>query len=92
MKNAAGSQSQLADVKRSLVTATKSSVGLSESTEVTAQISVPHDGGWGWVVVLAAFWCIFILDGSVFTFGSVLKDMTDELGVFIYLYCFLYGT
>ncbi|KAF9418968.1 hypothetical protein HW555_004295 [Spodoptera exigua] len=52
-----------------------------EETEITAQISVPAEGGWGWVVVLASFLTIFIFDGIYFTFGSMLKDMTEDLGV-----------
>ncbi|XP_022830097.1 monocarboxylate transporter 4-like [Spodoptera litura] len=52
-----------------------------EETEITAQISVPTEGGWGWVVVLASFLTIFVLDGIYFTFGSVLKEMTYDLAV-----------
>lgn len=52
-----------------------------EETEIAAQISVPQEGGWGWMVVFASFWCMFILDGVTFTFGSLLTDMTQDLGV-----------
>ncbi|CAH0398809.1 unnamed protein product [Chilo suppressalis] len=52
-----------------------------EETEIAAQISVPQEGGWGWIVVIASFWCAMILDGIVFTFGSLLSDMTNQLGV-----------
>ncbi|XP_063827800.1 monocarboxylate transporter 6-like [Ostrinia nubilalis] len=52
-----------------------------EETEIAAQISVPQEGGWGWVVVFAAFWIMFILDGVSFTFGSLLSDMTADLGM-----------
>lgn len=52
-----------------------------EETEITAQISIPQEGGWGWVVVIAAFWSIFILDGVAITFGSILGDISDDLNV-----------
>lgn len=52
-----------------------------EETEIAAQITVPHEGGWGWVVVFAAFWSIFILDGVAFTFGSVFSDITRDIGL-----------
>lgn len=52
-----------------------------EETEIAAQITVPHEGGWGWVVVFSAFWSIFILDGVAFTFGSIFGDMTQDIGL-----------
>ncbi|PZC73712.1 hypothetical protein B5X24_HaOG208936 [Helicoverpa armigera] len=52
-----------------------------EETEITAQISVPTEGGWGWVVVAASFLTIFLLDGVYFTFGSIYHDMCDDLKV-----------
>ncbi|XP_038206238.1 uncharacterized protein LOC119828208 [Zerene cesonia] len=52
-----------------------------EETEIAAQISVPQEGGYGWVVVAAAFSSIFILDGVAFTFGSLLIDMSADLNM-----------
>ncbi|CAF4924875.1 unnamed protein product [Pieris macdunnoughi] len=52
-----------------------------EETEIAAQISVPEEGGWGWVVVAASFSIIFILDGVAFTFGSILNDMSTDLNI-----------
>lgn len=52
-----------------------------EETEIAAQITVPDEGGWGWVVVFSSFWSIFILDGTAFTFGSVFDDLTKDLGL-----------
>ncbi|CAK1545013.1 unnamed protein product [Leptosia nina] len=52
-----------------------------EETEIAAQISVPQEGGWGWVVVAASFTIIFILDGVAFTFGSLLNDMSTDLNI-----------
>lgn len=53
----------------------------AEETEIAAQITVPQEGGWGWVVVFASFWSIFILDGVAFTFGSVFGDITQDFGL-----------
>lgn len=53
----------------------------AEETEITAQISVPTEGGWGWIVVAASFMVIFVLDGVFFTFGSILNNMADDLRV-----------
>lgn len=52
-----------------------------EETEITAQISLPPEGGWGWVVVTASFLSIFMLDGVYFTFGSIFHDMANDLAV-----------
>ncbi|XP_053606450.1 monocarboxylate transporter 3-like [Plodia interpunctella] len=49
-----------------------------EETEIAAQISVPEEGGWGWVVLVAAFSCIMILDGICFTFGCLIQDLKQE--------------
>lgn len=51
----------------------------AEETEITAQITLPQEGGWGWVVVVATFFSIFILDGVSYTFGSVFTAITEDL-------------
>lgn len=36
------------------------------------------DGGWGWIVVLSAFLCVFMIDGVGYSFGILLPYlMTD---------------
>lgn len=52
-----------------------------EKTEITAQITVPPDGGWGWIVVFASFFSIFILDGVTYTFGALLNEISQDLNV-----------
>ncbi|XP_046968876.1 monocarboxylate transporter 6-like [Vanessa cardui] len=52
-----------------------------EETEIAAQILVPQEGGWGWVVVAASFLSVFILDGITFTFGSLIKDMSNDFDI-----------
>lgn len=50
-------------------------------TDLSAEIVVPPDGGWGWVVVFASFMCNMIVDGIIFSFGAFLKPIMDELHV-----------
>lgn len=44
----------------------------------TADVVVPLDGGWGWVVVLASFSCCLIVDGVVMTAGMFMKNVEEE--------------
>lgn len=41
----------------------------SSATSSCGSLPVPPDGGWGWVVCGAAFFCMVILDGMMFSFG-----------------------
>lgn len=50
-----------------------------EETEIAAEISVPAEGGWGWVVVAGSFFSIFILDGIFLTFGSIYPDIVQDM-------------
>lgn len=40
-------------------------------------IPIPPDGGWGWIVVLGAFFSFFIADGVTYTFGIFLKELSE---------------
>lgn len=53
----------------------------AKETEISAQITLPSDGGWGWVVLLASFCSITILDGMVFTYGAILNDIASDFQV-----------
>ena len=38
------------------------------------------DGGWGWLVVLAGFTCLCVLDGAAYTFGVFIDPLIEEMG------------
>lgn len=44
-----------------------------------ALITVPPDGGWGWVVVFGAFFSFLIVDGMFYSFGVFLEKMSQDL-------------
>ncbi|CAH1176842.1 unnamed protein product [Phaedon cochleariae] len=44
-------------------------------------VVIPPDGGWGWVVVAVAFVCNFIIDGTTYTFGIFLTDISKTFEV-----------
>lgn len=48
---------------------------------LTTYVTVPPDGGWGWVIVAASFICNLVVDGIVFSFGALLKEIADEFEV-----------
>lgn len=51
-----------------------------DETEV-AEVIVPPDGGWGWIVVLGSFACNMIVDGIIFSFGMFLPKISETLNV-----------
>lgn len=46
----------------------------------TANVVVPPDGGWGWVVMIASFCCNVVVDGIVFSAGMFLAPIGEEFG------------
>lgn len=53
-----------------------------DETSLEEQLSErqPPDGGWGWVVVVAAFVTNLIADGVTFTFGIIYVDLLRYFG------------
>lgn len=41
----------------------------------------PPDGGWAWIVMLAAFLCLFTVDGTVITFMPLMPYLVEEFDV-----------
>ncbi|VUZ40663.1 unnamed protein product [Hymenolepis diminuta] len=39
---------------------------------------IPPDGGWGWVVLIGSFICMFFVDGLSFSFGIILPDVQES--------------
>lgn len=44
----------------------------------TADVVVPIDGGWGWVVVVASFTCCLVVDGIVMSAGTFTLSLENE--------------
>lgn len=44
----------------------------------TADVVVPIDGGWGWVVVVASFICCLVVDGIVMSAGTFTLSLEKE--------------
>lgn len=63
-----------------LVNQTDQDASSSSATE-DAEVVVPPDGGWGWVVVVASFMCNMIVDGFIFSFGAFLPEIAATFNV-----------
>lgn len=48
-----------------------------------AEVVVPPDGGWGWVIVMASFMCNMIVDGIIFSFGTFLEHIAKDFSATI---------
>lgn len=46
---------------------------------IETYVVIPPDGGYGWIVVLASFLCQFLTDGSMYTFGIFLEEISIAL-------------
>ncbi|XP_055639332.1 monocarboxylate transporter 12 isoform X2 [Toxorhynchites rutilus septentrionalis] len=47
----------------------------------TTSVIVPPDGGWGWVVMIASFFCNIVVDGIVFSAGMFQDPIRLDFGV-----------
>eukprot|EP00092_Neocalanus_flemingeri_P020029 GFUD01021689.1.p1 GENE.GFUD01021689.1~~GFUD01021689.1.p1 ORF type:complete len:493 (-),score=108.40 GFUD01021689.1:65-1543(-) len=54
---------------------------LKETTSKPSSLDYPNppDGGWGWVVVAASFFCLCVLDGISYTFGMFLAPLMEDM-------------
>lgn len=52
-----------------------------EETQPTADVVVPIDGGWGWVIVVASFMCTLIVDGIVMNASTVSQEIAIDLKI-----------
>lgn len=52
-----------------------------EDETPTADVVVPLDGGWGWVVVAASFFCNLIVDGIVMNASLISTEIAKEFQV-----------
>lgn len=52
-----------------------------EDVKPTADVVVPLDGGWGWVVVIASFICCLVVDGIVMCASMFYESLEKEFNV-----------
>lgn len=52
----------------------------SMTATVPANVAIPPDGGWGWVVVAASFCCNLVVDGIIYSFGMYLPALIIAFG------------
>lgn len=50
----------------------------NEDVKPSADVVVPLDGGFGWIVVLASFICCLVVDGIVMTAGLFGESLQKE--------------
>lgn len=48
-----------------------------DSPSSSIELPTAPDGGWGWIVCIAAFFSMLILDGMMFSFGILFLELLD---------------
>lgn len=66
-------RSRLQSIRQSI-----SEIPVIEVSEGTTDEQGP-DGGWGWLVLIAGFFCLAVLDGIAYTFGVFLDPLVVEM-------------
>lgn len=54
---------------------------IEDGEDIAAHIPIAQDGGWGWVILICSFFCIFIIDGVAYTYGAFFSDISKEFNV-----------
>lgn len=44
-------------------------------------MTIPPDGGWGWVIVVVSFICNATIDGICLTYGRLIPDLTKDMNI-----------
>lgn len=52
-----------------------------EDVPPTADVVVPLDGGWGWIIVIASFLCCLVVDGIVMCASMFYESLEKEFHV-----------
>jgi len=65
------------DSSRSIYDCDKENLAIKDVSETFGY--TPPDGGWGWVVVVASFLCLCVLDGISYTFGMFLDPLMKDM-------------
>ena len=52
-----------------------------DEEDVATKKSEKPDGGYGWVILFAAFTISFVLDGCMYSFGILLDEIKTYYGV-----------
>ncbi|CAF0939406.1 unnamed protein product [Didymodactylos carnosus] len=53
----------------------------SQNDDEYDYISIPPDGGYGWVILIACFLINMIVDGFLYAFGAISKDLREHFHV-----------